>query len=547
MSNMIYIGGEFKGLCQINDLVSIGPIDFSEIKWNSIELNSINEINPYNPEELKVGNYCYFSEFSQFSISFKTVKILDSALNRVVLNEIEIERSFKVDGEEFFILKGRYFAQYPDKSKLENKALEPSVEPLKETSEDKNLQFDYINADTEEVFKEAKEQGIDSEKPTEGGCSNFLSELFSKRDSLSSSNKSDLSKSGNSSNRSKSKSKTFALAFFLGLIFFSFYFKLGVFLSSLLIGFGLIILLSRYFSWIGKALRVILGLAIGLILISALLGTLSNLTENEWWENDRVDEETTEEVEWEKERETEELEVEEDNGIISYFLHRHNWKQNSGEKRFGRFKVEKSDFSTSRNKRNRLAINYYNSSVFWNKVYGSLINQDKNKLQDIYELYDSVGKLYNLNRNEFADMVVSSVQWIPYVLVLEKSCEDSKYDGGFVTEYLMQGKPCLGGIKFGLQSPVEFMSNFQGDCDTRSVTCYMILEKFGYDVAVLISEKYGHAILGINLNVGGGDFIKHQGKRYYVWETTSVGYSAGVIPRDCSNLNYWKVAISSKI
>ena len=36
-------------------------------------------------------------------------------------------------------------------------------------------------------------------------------------------------------------------------------------------------------------------------------------------------------------------------------------------------------------------------------------------------MYDKIGKEQNLNFNQFADMVVTSIQWIPYVLVLEKS------------------------------------------------------------------------------------------------------------------------------
>ena len=174
-----------------------------------------------------------------------------------------------------------------------------------------------------------------------------------------------------------------------------------------------------------------------------------------------------------------------------------------------------------------------------------MVQSDKGKLTEICKMYDKIGKEQNLNFNQFADMVVTSIQWIPYVLVLEKSCEDSKYDGGFVTEYLLSGKPCLGNIKFGIQSPVEFMSNFKGDCDTRSVLCFMILDQFGYDVAVLVSEQYGHAILGINLSSGGGDYVKHKGKRYYVWETTATGFEVGNIPPACSNLRYWKPALTN--
>ena len=52
-----------------------------------------------------------------------------------------------------------------------------------------------------------------------------------------------------------------------------------------------------------------------------------------------------------------------------------------------------------------------------------------------------------------------------------------------------------------------------GDCDTKSIYLFAILKKLGYDVAILVSDFYQHAILGIALP-GRGDYIKYQGKKY---------------------------------
>lgn len=531
MSKKLYVSGEFLGFCTLKNFSSVQDIDFSEIKWDILELQSISEIPRYDEDELKIGNYSYLEVFKNFNVSFKKTYFIELELHSIVLTNLEIENFFKVNGETFLKVKGDYFA----KNQNEIKSIEESEIDLQlKISDD-----DYINIKTEEDYGDYL-----SKPSTTSGClSNF--NFFKGSKNSSSSNFVNAKSTEVSYVKEPNSSKIISVLGLFAIIFCCFYFNLGVILSVILIVIGLLITLSRFFPWLSKILRVILGLIIVLIVISIILAGLSNSSENKWQDRGRDKDENTEESEWVKEREREETKVKEGNVLVSYFMHNHNWKQNTGEKRFGKFKVEKNEYSISKSERNKLTFDYNSSLFFWNNVYNSLISQDKNSLNDIYELYDNIRQDFNLNRNEFADMVVSSIQWIPYVLVLEKSCEDSRYDGGFITEYLMEGKPCLGGIKFGLQSPVEFLSNFQGDCDTRSVTCYMILEKFGYDVAVLISEKYGHAILGINLNVGGGDYIKHKGKRYYVWETTSVGYGAGVIPRDCSNLNYWKVALNS--
>ena len=43
-----------------------------------------------------------------------------------------------------------------------------------------------------------------------------------------------------------------------------------------------------------------------------------------------------------------------------------------------------------------------------------------------------------------------------------------------------------------------------------------------------------------------GDYIEHRGVRYYYWETTAVGWPAGMLPPSVSNSDYWEVALSSK-
>ena len=152
----------------------------------------------------------------------------------------------------------------------------------------------------------------------------------------------------------------------------------------------------------------------------------------------------------------------------------------------------------------------------------------------------------NLSRPQFADMVVTSIQNIPYYMVHELTHDqaDARF-GETMRSYHRTGGPCLDQIKFGVQAPTEFMANFKGDCDTRIIFLYHILSNFGFPVVVLGSEAYAHAIIGISGNYR-GDYITHQGLKYYVWETTSTGFTPGNISPTCGNMRYWDVLLERK-
>ena len=87
-------------------------------------------------------------------------------------------------------------------------------------------------------------------------------------------------------------------------------------------------------------------------------------------------------------------------------------------------------------------------------------------------------------------------------------------------------KPCVPYVNLGLYSPVEFLTTRAGDCDTRVLWACLVLKKLGYDVAVLISEKYGHAMLGGNMN-GRGKYLKYKNKKYLFWELHNLVAMAG--------------------
>lgn len=176
-------------------------------------------------------------------------------------------------------------------------------------------------------------------------------------------------------------------------------------------------------------------------------------------------------------------------------------------------------------------------AMSWAEIYQNLLDHDNRYLKDIFFKYDSLRG--NLNALEFARLVVSSIQEVPYTWILPESC----FNAANSDEINRSGYSCLGNVQFfGVQSPLEFMANHKGDCDTKALVIYAILKHFNYDVCILSSEQYAHAMLGISLPAN-GKFKHFRGKRYYFWETTAKGANIGELPPTHSNLSFWNVVL----
>jgi hypothetical protein len=82
-----------------------------------------------------------------------------------------------------------------------------------------------------------------------------------------------------------------------------------------------------------------------------------------------------------------------------------------------------------------------------------------------------------------------------------------------------------------LYAPIEFLIQETGDCDTRTLLAYSILEKFNYDIAIVNSNKMGHSMFGIYVPFvpGNGHFglTAVSRKKYYLWELTATGLNLG--------------------
>jgi hypothetical protein len=168
---------------------------------------------------------------------------------------------------------------------------------------------------------------------------------------------------------------------------------------------------------------------------------------------------------------------------------------------------------------------------YWRQVYFAIYEQNKNRLGFVQDSLAYLRDSLRIGRDDFARMVVSFVQDIPYNYILPDSC-DAKH-----TDF-----PCVPNVKYGILSPVEFLNTLQGDCDTRTVLLFTLLRNFGYEPVIINSNQYLHSMLALDIPAA-GDYLEHKGKRYAFWETTNVGWLPGMIPPDMNNTSYWQVTL----
>jgi len=183
-------------------------------------------------------------------------------------------------------------------------------------------------------------------------------------------------------------------------------------------------------------------------------------------------------------------------------------------------------------------------------VYRSLLDTDNDYIRPLAARFDSLAKVRSLDRQREASMVVSCIQSIPYSLIVNRSCSDS-YTDSYINQYLShcEGDCCKGYSKFGVQSPVEFIGDLKGDCDTRALLLYDLLGKLGFKVALMTSNYYKHALIAVALDRIPSDAdiaININGKPYYLWETTAKGFGPGQLPDALSNINHWNVELTQQ-
>ncbi len=234
----------------------------------------------------------------------------------------------------------------------------------------------------------------------------------------------------------------------------------------------------------------------------------------------------------------------EKNDTIPVYTSVRNWKDNYGNTYTGNLTVRQSDYLELKKYTRTYSPN--SNENFWHQLYGKMEQMDAPKLDLVMQLFQDINDKKKLNQMQFAEMVVSCVQDIPYSFVFEEACLAPKFYEESIKNVLDDCPDCcIGGVRFGVQNPVSFIKNLKGDCDTRTVLIYTILKHFDYDVAIVNSDFYRHSILGLNIPAT-GSFKNFKGKKYTLWETTSKYFKLGYLPPNTADVTHWNILLTSK-
>ncbi len=216
------------------------------------------------------------------------------------------------------------------------------------------------------------------------------------------------------------------------------------------------------------------------------------------------------------------------------FAHNRSWKGLDGDNYCLNYqaRADKKDDLASQREELHVPRSYWSTdNGYWGYIYQELASQNSEAVAYIADSLMNVGQQRSLNRSATAELMVTFVQDIPYVLITNKPCAED-YQG-----------PCRANETYGILSPYEFLYSLEGDCDTRSVLLYALLKHAGYHPIIVVSEEYAHAMIALDV-AATGDYIEYQRQRFYFWETTSHGWKPGMLPPSTNNVQYWKIALA---
>ena len=277
-------------------------------------------------------------------------------------------------------------------------------------------------------------------------------------------------------------------------------------------------------SFRSRVLVVVMGVLILRSLIALVHRTVQNNTDNNLPSN------------------TEQIWIEKDQDSVLVFRHGRAWRNNYGTPYQTKLTVRSADVTQAI--LSHKSMNPEGLTSFWGELYAQMALESGPKLDLILDAFYQIYQQQPMSAEVFAEMVVSCIQNIPYALVFQEACQDPEQYQGWIQELLRECPDCcLGDQPFGLQTPLGFMQNLKGDCDTRTVFLFSVLSAFNYDVAILNSDVYRHSILGLNLPAA-GQYKLFRGKKYLVWETTAPNHIMGVLPPQINNMNFWDVVLT---
>jgi hypothetical protein len=323
-----------------------------------------------------------------------------------------------------------------------------------------------------------------------------------------------------------------------------------IFFPRVLIGLGFIAIIALLFL-VAEILKVlfkgrgaILGMMIiGLIMLAALFGTRGKMGTRQ--SGFRQTKDSVARIITTRKTTTEKTNAQSPRNTDSLLSHYIQWENFDGSLHNITMSVRMKDFIQSvAQDQGSETVNF---RLDYSGIYSKMISSDYQKMDLIFLAFDSLRIRDSLDEIRFAKAIVSSVQSLPYYLVLNKGCDDYYVDQ-YVQDFMKNCAQdcCVGNEAYGVRTPIEFAGDLKGDCDTRAVFLYTVLSHFGYKVALLVSGYYKHALIAISIpgnKVPDGVSTIINENQYYLWETTSKGFEIGHIPPQMSNLEHWNVAL----
>jgi len=83
--------------------------------------------------------------------------------------------------------------------------------------------------------------------------------------------------------------------------------------------------------------------------------------------------------------------------------------------------------------------------------------------------------------------------------------------------------------------PLETLFDRGGDCEDTSILVAALLDRLGYDVALLDLASAHHMAVGVAVSNANGLYYEYSGKKYYYLETTGEGWRIGQVPSDIND------------
>jgi len=155
----------------------------------------------------------------------------------------------------------------------------------------------------------------------------------------------------------------------------------------------------------------------------------------------------------------------------------------------------------------------YFSKLMWHEIYRRIYWQAFDKFDMILKGFKEIFRIEKMNDRDKVYFIISFVQNIKY-----------QRPGG----------------ELDLLPPLGTLATKFGDCDTKALLLYIILEKAGVDCIMFWSFQYKHAMLGVAINAR-GNYKSQRGKNYYFVETTYPGWNIGDIDPEMNDLSMWYI------